>query len=79
MFKEIAEKVGADLNAENWQATVDDFGPIELASTSIASLCEGKYAADDAFRLVEFDTSIGESGDWSPITEVVDVSDGQCA
>ena len=65
MFQTIAEQVGSELTIENWQATVDEFGPIDLVTTDIASLCEGKYAADDAFRLVEFDSSIGESGDWS--------------
>ena len=29
-------------------------------ATDIASLCKGKYAADDAFRLVAFDSSVGE-------------------
>jgi ABC-type branched-subunit amino acid transport system substrate-binding protein len=79
MFRTIAEKVGSELTIANWQSTVDDFGPIDLVNTDIASLCEGKYAADDAFRLVEFDGSIGESGDWSGLTELEDASGGACA
>jgi ABC-type branched-subunit amino acid transport system substrate-binding protein len=79
MFRTIAEKVGPELTIANWQAAVDDFGAIDLVNTDIASLCEGKYAADDAFRLVEFDGSIGESGDWKGLTEVEDASDGACA
>jgi ABC-type branched-subunit amino acid transport system substrate-binding protein len=79
MFKTIAEKVGPELTTENWQAAVDEFGSIDLVTTDIASLCEGKYAADDAFRLVEFDSSIGEQGDWSGITEVEDASGGVCS
>ena len=65
MFKTIAEKVGTDLTIENWQKTVDAFGTIDLVPTDIASLCKGKYAADDAFRLVEFDSTLGETGDWT--------------
>ena len=53
MFKTIAEKVGPDLTIKNWQKTVNSFGKIDLVPTEIASLCKGKYAADDAFRLVE--------------------------
>ena len=79
MFKTIAEKVGTDLTTENWQAAVDEFGSIDLVATDIASLCKGKYAADDAFRLVEFDSTIGESGDWSAVTDVEDASGGSCS
>ena len=32
MFKAIAEKVGSDLTTENWQSTVDEFGPIDLVA-----------------------------------------------
>jgi hypothetical protein len=78
MFKQIAEKVGENLNNENWTAAVDDFGAIDLPSTTQASLCKDKYAADDAFRLVEYDSSVGADGDWSPITDVIDASRGQC-
>jgi ABC-type branched-subunit amino acid transport system substrate-binding protein len=78
MFKEIAERAGVNLTNETWQAAVDEFGAIDLASTGIASLCEGKYAADDSSRLVEFDSTIGEQGDWAPITEVGDASGGRC-
>lgn len=78
MFKTIAERAGANLTNETWQEAVDSFGSIELASTRIASLCAGKYAADDSSRLVEFDSTIGESGNWAPLTEVVDASGGRC-
>lgn len=79
MFKTIAEKVGPNLTTANWQKTVDRFGPIDLASTPVASLCKGKYAADDAFRLVSFDPALGQSGDWKALTPVRDASGGQCA
>lgn len=79
MFRTIADKVGANLTTASWQKTVDHFGSIDLASTPIASLCKGKYAADDAFRLVSFDPRIGESGDWKPLTPVRDASGGTCS
>jgi hypothetical protein len=78
MFRTIAEKVGPNLNNTNWTKVVDSFGTIDLASTPIASLCKGKYDADDAFRLVEFDSSIGKSGDFKALTPVKDASGGKC-
>ena len=78
MFKTIAEKVGPDLTIKNWQKTVNSFGKIDLVPTEIASLCKGKYAADDAFRLVEFTSSMGTNGDWKPVTPVKDASGGFC-
>jgi hypothetical protein len=47
-------------------------------STRIASLCKGKYAADDGFRLAEFDSSEGATGDWVAVTPVKDASGGKC-
>ena len=78
MFRDIAEKVGPNLTIKNWQKTVDKFGSIELVPTQIASLCEGKYAADDAFRLVSFDSGTGTQGDWEKVTAIQDASGGQC-
>jgi hypothetical protein len=78
MFRTIAEKVGPNLNNTNWTKVVDGFGKIDLASTPIASLCKDKYAADDAFRLAEFDSSIGKSGDYKALTPVKDASGGKC-
>jgi ABC-type branched-subunit amino acid transport system substrate-binding protein len=78
MFKTIAEKVGPDLTIKNWQKTVNSFGKIDVVPTEIASLCKGKYAADDAFRLVSFDSTLGADGDWKAITPVKDASGGVC-
>jgi hypothetical protein len=78
MFRDIATKVGPDLTIKNWQKTVDNYGTIDLVSTRIASLCKGKYAADDAFRLGAFDSSEGSSGDWVPVTPIKDASGGKC-
>jgi ABC-type branched-subunit amino acid transport system substrate-binding protein len=78
MFRDIATKVGPNLTIKNWQKTVDKFGSIDLVSTRIASLCKGKYAADDAFRLAEFDSSQGTTGDWAAVTPIKDASGGKC-
>ena len=78
MFRDIAEKVGPNLTIKNWQKTVDKLGPIELVATDIASLCKGKYAADDAARLVTFSSSAGNgTGDWEPATDITDASGGK--
>jgi ABC-type branched-subunit amino acid transport system substrate-binding protein len=78
MFKAIAEKVGKDLTIKNWQKTVDSFGSIDLPPDKFASLCKGKYAAEDSFRLVAYDSSLGTSGDWKMLTPVKDASGGKC-
>jgi ABC-type branched-subunit amino acid transport system substrate-binding protein len=79
MFRDIAKKVGPDLTTANWQKTVDKIGPIALVPDKFASLCKGKYAAEDTFRLVSYDSSLGTNGDWKKITPVKDASGGKCA
>jgi ABC-type branched-subunit amino acid transport system substrate-binding protein len=78
MFKTIAEKVGPNLTTKNWQKTVDSFGSIQLPPDSYASLCKGKYAAEDDFQLVSYDSSIGTSGDWKSLTPIKDVPSKVC-
>ncbi|MGQ0823434.1 MAG: hypothetical protein ACT4OX_00135 [Actinomycetota bacterium] len=73
------EAAGRNPTIESWQEAINSLGPIELPTADIASLCEGKYTANDAARLVEFDETIGEKGDWSGITEMIDSSGGRCA
>jgi hypothetical protein len=74
MFKTIAERAGPNLTNSSWTKAVDGFGPIKLVSADIASLGKGKYDAEDGFRLVAFDSSIGVKGDWKALTEIVDAS-----
>ena len=79
MFRDIAEKVGPNLTIKNWQKTVTSSAPIDLVPTDIASLCKGKYAADDAARLVEFSSKAANgTGDWEPATDIADASGGKC-
>jgi hypothetical protein len=74
MFKQIAEKVGPNLTNDAWVDTVNNFGKIELVTTRLSSLSEGKYDAEDGFRLLSFDSSLGSKGDWDPLTDYVDAS-----
>lgn len=78
IFKAIAEKAGPKLTNGTWRKAVERFGAIKLVTTSQASLCKGKYGANDEGRLAKFDSSIGGNGDWKAITEIQDVSGGQC-
>jgi hypothetical protein len=71
-FVEIAKKVGADLTNDTWTETVNDFGAITIPGTQFASLREGKYDADDAFQLVQFDT---ETNDWKGLTDIKNVAE----
>ncbi|MDQ1519608.1 MAG: hypothetical protein QOI55_681, partial [Actinomycetota bacterium] len=70
-FATIAKKVGANLTNDTWTKTVDSFGKIESSSTRFASLHKGKYDADDAFRLVQYDETIK---DWKGLTPIKNVS-----
>jgi hypothetical protein len=76
MFKLIADRVGKNLNIANWTAAVNNFGPINVPSTSYASLHAGKYDADDTYGLVAYDPTIGAAGDWKQLTPVRNVSGG---
>jgi ABC-type branched-subunit amino acid transport system substrate-binding protein len=78
MFKAIAEKVGPNLTTKNWQKTVNSFGTIDLPSDKYASLCTGKYGAEDDFQLVAYDSSIGSNGDWKSLTAIKDVPTKVC-
>jgi ABC-type branched-subunit amino acid transport system substrate-binding protein len=79
MFRDIAEKVGPDLTVANWQKTVNPLGPIAIVPDKYASLCKGKYAAEDSFRIVSYDSSLGTDGDWKQVTPIKDASGGKCA
>jgi branched-chain amino acid transport system substrate-binding protein len=78
MFKAIAEKAGPNLTVKNWQKAVKSFGTIQLPSDKYASLCTGKYGAEDDFQLVAYDPSIGKSGDWKSLTSIKDVPTKVC-
>ena len=79
MFRDIAKKVGPNLTVANWQKTVNTLGPIALVPDKFASLCKGKYAAEDDFQLVSYSSSAGPNGDWKTITPIKDASGGKCA
>jgi len=79
MFRDIAKRVGPNLTTANWQKTVNTFGPIALVPDKYASLCKGKYAAEDTFRIVQYDSSIGTNGDWKSVSPLKDASGGRCA
>jgi ABC-type branched-subunit amino acid transport system substrate-binding protein len=75
MFHDIGERVGQYLNAPNWIDTVNNFGPIEnRGSGPYSSLHAGKYAADDNWRLQEYDSSLGNTGLWKAVTPLQDIT-----
>ena len=77
MFRDIANRVGKNLNNANWTATVDSFGHIDnYGSGPYSSLHKGKYDAEDNFRLEAFDSSIGTKGDWRALTAVENTPGG---
>ena len=75
MFADIGEKVGPYLNDTNWVSTVNSFGPIEnRGSGPYSSLHTNKYAADDNWRLQSYDSSLGTTGHWKPITPLQNIT-----
>ena len=69
LFHDIATRVGKYLNAANWVATVDSFGPVvDRGGGTYASLGKGKYDIADTFDLQSFDPSIPPSGNWKALT-----------
>lgn len=78
MFQQIAEAAGPELTVETWQEAISDFGELTLPSTEFASICEGKYAAGDTARIVEFDSSVGDTGNWVPVTDPSNIGGDRC-
>jgi ABC-type branched-subunit amino acid transport system substrate-binding protein len=79
MFRDIAKKVGPNLTTANWQKTVDKLGPIALVPDKYASLCKGKYAAEDDFQLVSYNSSLATNGDWKTVTPIKNATGAKCA
>jgi ABC-type branched-subunit amino acid transport system substrate-binding protein len=74
MFADIGKRVGPYLNDANWVSTVNTFGHIEnRGSGPYSSLHTGKYAADDNWRLQAYDSSLGNTGSWRPITPLQNI------
>ena len=74
-FHDIGDRVGQYLNNNNWVNTVNTFGDITNRTTGpYSSLHEGKYSAEDNWRLQEYDSTIGEDGDWKPLTDLQNIS-----
>jgi hypothetical protein len=73
-FKQVAEKAGPNLTNDTWRQAVDSFGTIQLVDTPYASVHAGKYAANDAFGMVVFDSTYGPKGDFRHIGPIQDVA-----
>ncbi len=74
-FHDIGAKVGKYLNNNNWVNTVNTFGEItNRGSGPYSSIHEGKYSAEDNWRLQKFDSSVGDSGNWVPVTPLQNIS-----
>jgi hypothetical protein len=75
LFKELATRAGATLDDASWTKAVNSIGRLAVVGTPYASLHTGKYDADDGFRLVKFDPTIGNKGDWAPMSQLSDLGD----
>jgi ABC-type branched-subunit amino acid transport system substrate-binding protein len=71
----VATKAGANLTNDTWIAAVNTLGKFKTATATIASLKQGKYDAEDGFRLGAWDSSIQPDGDFKPDSpQLLDVS-----
>ena len=74
ILKQLLEKAGPNPTNDSFIAAANSIGKIQLATSQISSLGQGKYDADDGFRLASWDSTIGASGDFKPQGDVADVS-----
>ncbi len=75
MFQNIMLKVGKYPNNANWVATVNSYGNISTGGLGpYASIHTGKYSADDNWRMQAYDSSLGSTGEWKPVTALQDIS-----
>jgi ABC-type branched-subunit amino acid transport system substrate-binding protein len=74
-FHDIADKTGKYLNNANWVNTVNTYGEIaNRGSGPYSSIHQGKYSAEDNWRLQEYDSTIPPSGNWKPITPLQNIT-----
>jgi hypothetical protein len=74
LFTQIAGKAGPDLTNDTWSQAASAYGEIKVPDTPYASVHAGKFDANDGFRLVVFDSTIGAKGDFKALTPVLDAS-----
>jgi ABC-type branched-subunit amino acid transport system substrate-binding protein len=74
MFHDIAQRAGPYLNNTNWIDTVNHFGSLTNRGGYYASLHAGKYSANDSWRLQTYDSSLGNTGLWKPITPLQNIT-----
>ncbi len=75
VFTQVAEAAGADLTNESWTAAVHSLSSLDIPANAFSSFGEGKYDANDGFRLQSFDSSIGESGGWKDLTDIFNTAE----
>ena len=74
-FQEIVTKMGQYVNADNWVATVNSYGPIvNRGGGPYASLRQGKYDTDDTFQLQQFDSTLPPNGNWKALGDYQNIS-----
>ena len=71
LFEQIAIEAGVDLTNETFAAAAERLGDVEVPGTFAASLGIGKYDADDAVRLVVWDSTVGANGGIRSISELL--------
>ena len=77
MFADIAKKVGPYLNNTNWVSTVNSLRPDRRTAARVRTRrsTPDKYSADDNWRLQAYDSSLGNTGLWKPITPLAEHSE----
>ena len=71
LFEQIATEAGVDLTNESFAAAAERLGEVDVPGTFAASLGVDKFDADDAVRLVVWDSTVGENGGIRSISELL--------
>jgi ABC-type branched-subunit amino acid transport system substrate-binding protein len=77
MFRDIVRRAGPYLNDASWIESINHFGPItNRGSGPYSSFRTGKYSAEDTWRLQAYDSSLGNTGLWKPVTPLENITGG---
>lgn len=74
LLTQLFDSVGADLTYDNLAATIAGYGEFSLPGSPFNSLGADKLDASDTFRLGIFDSTLGDSGEIAPASELMDVT-----
>lgn len=71
LFEAIATSAGVDLTNDSFRAAAEALGEIDVPGVHAADLGPGKLDADNAVRLVEWDSTVGSNGGVRSVSDLL--------